>query len=495
MLGGQASQTPTRHVAPERSKTYGDVAAQFAADYGLVPDPWQQFILDDWLGEQDGRWSSLRCGLAVPRQNGKNAALEVRELFGAVGLGEKILHSAHEVKTAQKHFKRLKFFFGTRRDDPGANFPELNALVAEVRNVNGQEAVLLRNGGSIEIIARSKSSGRGFTVDVLVMDEAQELDDDAMEALLSTTASAPLRNPQWIFTGTPPGPRARGEVFTRLREDALGSGSRIVWHEWSSPADVDLDDRAATERVNPGLLTGRLQWSVIEGERGSLSDEGFARERHGVWSDSASRGVVPAHAWAAQVDDMSVAVDRFALGVECGPDLSWASVVLAGQRSDGGWHVELEQDQHTMGRGTGWLVPHLQSLIAANPQVRSLVVDVAGPVQALLEQRGQRWFFRGSQLVVQPVKVSELGTGCALFLDGVMSGWLHHIGQPQLSVAALSASRRKLADTGMWVWSRRSAESDITPVQAATLALIGAQANKTRRPSRADQTRKVVVYS
>ena len=159
-----------------------------------------------------------------------------------VGRGEKILHTAHEVKTARKAFKRLQHFFGTQVNDPGAKFPELNALVAEVRNVNGQEAIFLTNGGSVEVVARSKNSGRGFTVDVLVMDEAQEMSDDDLEALMPTTSAAPLRDPQWIFTGTPPGPRANGAVFTRVRSDALGGGPRACWHEWSSDPDLGLDD-------------------------------------------------------------------------------------------------------------------------------------------------------------------------------------------------------------------------------------------------------------
>jgi hypothetical protein len=98
---------------------------------------------------------------------------------------------------------------------------------------------------------------------------------------------------------------------------------------------------------------------------------------------------------------------------------------------------------------------------------------------------------------VTPVKVAELGAGCALVLDGIVSGWLWHIGQPQLSSAALAAGKRPLGDTGMWVWSRRSAESDITPVQAATLALIGAQASRVRKPARSGggSGRRVAVLS
>ena len=38
---------------------------------------------------------------------------------------------------------------------------------------------------------------------VLVLDEAQHLDDDELEAIRSAVSSAPLGNPQVIYTGTP----------------------------------------------------------------------------------------------------------------------------------------------------------------------------------------------------------------------------------------------------------------------------------------------------
>ncbi|NKU63881.1 hypothetical protein GS891_12230 [Rhodococcus hoagii] len=79
---------------------------------------------------------------------------------------------------ARKAFKRLQHFFGSEKNDPDAKFPELNALVEEIRSTNGQEAIVLKNGGSIEFVARSKGSARGFTIDVVVMDEAQELADE-----------------------------------------------------------------------------------------------------------------------------------------------------------------------------------------------------------------------------------------------------------------------------------------------------------------------------
>ena len=79
---------------------------------------------------------------------------------------------------------------------------------------------MLKNGGSIEFIARSKSSGRGFTVDVLVCDEAQELTDEQMEAIQPAISSAPSGNPLTIYTGTPTPPTSPGTVFARMRRNA-----------------------------------------------------------------------------------------------------------------------------------------------------------------------------------------------------------------------------------------------------------------------------------
>src|SRR6185312_15116463 len=101
-----------------------------------------------------------------------------------------------------------------------------------------QEAILLDNGGSIEFIARSKGSGRGFTVDVLVCDEAQDLTDEELAALLPTISAAPTGNPQVILTGTPPDPEKsqQGEVFARVRADGeLKRDKRLSWHDFGAP--------------------------------------------------------------------------------------------------------------------------------------------------------------------------------------------------------------------------------------------------------------------
>jgi hypothetical protein len=217
---------------PRQVESDGPDACFLAASYGLTADDWQEDVLEAWMGRRkDGRWSASICGLAVPRQNGKNSAIEIRELFGMVALGEHVLHTAHQIKTARKAFKRILSFFENERQ-----YPELVEMVKEIRQTNGQEAIVLTNGGSIEFVARTRSSGRGFAgIDLLIFDEAQDLDDDAVEALQPTTAAASLGNPQTIFTGTPPNPdlNQTGGVFIRIRaRGAAGIDPRMCWHDY-----------------------------------------------------------------------------------------------------------------------------------------------------------------------------------------------------------------------------------------------------------------------
>lgn len=446
----------------------------------MAPDPWQRLVLDDWLRESRGKWASLTCGLSVPRQNGKNALLEVREIFGMAGLGERIVHTAHQVKTAQKHFRRLKHFFGVKANDPAARFPELNALVASVRNVNGQESIELKNGGGVEIVARSTNSARGYTVDVIVCDEAQNMSDEDQEALLSTSSSAPLGNPQWLYTGTPPGPSVNGEVFTRVRADALGQApGRVCWHEWSAESGCDMDDRSVWERVNPALASGRLLWDVVAAERASYSDAGFGRERLGMWEEAHTLRVIGEAAWEACRDEFSRPGERRVLGVDVAPDRSMSSVAAASVRPDGRTHVEVIGHS----RGADWLGLFISERWGAR-MFDAVVVDERSAAAGLADA------LRTDGVPVLATTTGQLAAACGGFYDACVSGSVAHLGQPPLDVAVDGARKRDVGDA--WAWNRKNPQTDITPLVAVTLAAwgVGREAPRTRRRG----TGKVMVW-
>lgn len=477
-----SSQVPRVHVAPRAEASDGSIAGAFSAAYGLTPDEWQRLVLDDWLATRSGKWTSLTAGLSVARQQGKNALLEIRELYGMVALGEKILHTAHEVKTAQKHFRRLKYFFGETDNDPGAQFPELNALVERVRNVNGQEAVLLKNGGSIELVARSKNSGRGFTVDVLVMDEAQEMSEDSLEALMPTTSAAPSGNPQWIFTGTPPGPNAIGEVFTRVREEALGDKpGRLCWHEWSVEGSVDLDDRDLWRMTNPALDAGRLQIEVIEGERARFSDGGFARERLGRWDKVAgSSRRWSEEFWNADGVTRSVPVDGVrSFAVAYSQDGGRVSVA-GSVKHDDGVHVELVA-AHSGDTSSG--VDSLADWLAERWRQVSMIAIAGAPGAALRQALRDRGV---SETVIRVMTTTDYFQANTMTEDALKSKSVTHpVGVAgdvlDASVAVCDAKRR--GASGQWGWVSTVPDGDETPVESFCAAYWAARTSK-RVPGR-----------
>lgn len=465
----RGEQEPRLWVRPEDAVgTFGPEAIELAASYGLVADRWQEIIINDWLSfRADMKWSSSRCGASVPRQNGKNGVIEIRELFGMVGLGERILHTAHEVKTARKAFKRLKHFFGDQVRDANAKFPELNAMVTELRSTNGQEAIILNNGGSIEFVSRSKGSARGFTVDIVVMDEAQELGDDAFEALGPTTRSAPLKNRQFIWTGTPPGEKNDSAVFTRTRDSALeGKASRTCWHEWSCPDGVDYDDPSAWAQSNPAL-GGRLDLETIQEDRDSFSDEGFARECLGMWSAAATNSPIDMKTWAANAVNFSGAQEwewqiatKPAIAVDVAPDNAKASISAAGRRRDDRPIVEWVETRV----GIGWVVDYIKAMWRKE-KFRGVVIDEGSPAKVLIEPLEE------AKVPVIRTGASYMGTSCASFYREAMSGMLVHLDQPTLNSAVADARKRNIGTEGLWGWNRKNNSVDITPLVSATLAL------------------------
>ena len=54
---------------------------------GVELDKWQWLVLRASLLRRGGKWAAFTVGVCAPRQNGKNAILEVRELVGAADPG------------------------------------------------------------------------------------------------------------------------------------------------------------------------------------------------------------------------------------------------------------------------------------------------------------------------------------------------------------------------------------------------------------------------
>lgn len=450
-------QEPRVRLEPKRAYSDGEDAGTLSEAYGLKPDPWQQIVLDAWLGrDEHDKYTASRCGVLVPRQNGKNAILEMRELYGMVILGEKILHTAHEVKTARKAFLRLAGFFENDRE-----YPELAAEVVQIRRTNGQEGIVLANGGSVEFSARSRGAARGFTVDVVVCDEAQELNDEQLEALMPTLSAAPLGNPQIIMTGTPPNHNALGEVYGRMRKDGNeGEDKKLAWHEWSVAEVGDISDVSRWEDCNPALGY-RLSPSVIEDEFKQMSRDGFARERLAMWfEDAAALRVFTEEEWSKCATEEPDTEGKTAYAVKFSADGSIGSLSVAVRGEGGKVHVELLECR-SMNDGIGWLVDFLVPRLKTASTVAIDGLHWSGTLVEQLRASGVR-----NKLAITLPSSRDVIEASSTLLNAAREGTMTHFDQKPLNVSALGAEKRMIGSSGGWGFGGE----DPTPIESAALA-------------------------
>ena len=103
----KGQQEPRIRIEPERSGTDGTGAAMLMQAYGYKLDEWQQLLLDCWLGkDKAGQYTVTSAGLSVPRQNGKSEALLARCFYGLTVNGERILYTAHQMRSVKTMFRR-----------------------------------------------------------------------------------------------------------------------------------------------------------------------------------------------------------------------------------------------------------------------------------------------------------------------------------------------------------------------------------------------------
>lgn len=285
---------PRVNLVPPRVSSSGQEAVELAASAGLFLDPWQQYVLDAALGERsNGTWSAFEVGLVVPRQQGKGSILEARELAGLFLFQEQmILHTSHEYKTSREAFLRIRSLV--------ERSPEIRQLVKTIRTANGEESIEAKNGSRLRFLSRSAGSGRGFSGDCVILDEAYRLGGDAMSALLPTLSSRP--NPQLWYTSM--AGMESSEQLSLVRDRALANGKRLCYLEWGAHEDADLDDRSAWRGANPAFDI-RIPEEFIEREREALSDEDFARERLNIWGASKPRSVINLKHWEVLKDSKS----------------------------------------------------------------------------------------------------------------------------------------------------------------------------------------------
>ena len=472
------NQNPRIKIEPERVSTDGQGAAMLMQAIGITLDEWQRLVLDAWLGKDaTGNYTTLNGGLSLARQNGKNIAIEARELYGLLINGERILHTAHQLRTAKKSFRRLAALFEDKKH------PEIMKAVKKIRQTIGEESIELNNGGLIEFTSRSRQAARGYDgISLIVLDEAQEVTDEVIEALMATISASATGQRQILYAGTPPYVGCSGEVFRRLRQTCIteaGEG-RIThnsWHEWSIPGDtlegVDLGDKQLWFDCNPAL-NKRLTLEFTQNEYETLSPAGFARERLGFWAKPISEqadNAINEKAWAACRSDEPKPEGKTAYGVKFSAD--GAAVVLAGAilPTNGKGRISVIDIRPT-GHGITWLVEWLNERYK---KASCVVIDGRNGAEMLIERIKPVWVIKDSVIKPSAQNVITAATLLNNEINEQTITW--YSGQEGLNESALTAIKRPIA--GGWGYGGTGSEI----IEACSLALWGCK-NSKRNPQR-----------
>ncbi len=412
-------------------------------------------MLNQALGERrDGRWAALEVGLLVPRQNGKGAVLEARELAGLFLFGEQlILHSAHLFRTAQEAFRRIVGLITAT--------PDLERRVARISYGNGEEGIELKSGARLQFIARGPKAGRGLSADTLILDEAFRLDGDDMAALLPTLTTSP--NPQTWYTSS--AGDADSESLLAVRKRGLsGDDPLLCFLEYSADPACDPNERSAWAQANPGLGI-RVSEEFVAAERAALPAEQFARERLGLWAELAAEQAIPADVWAASAGLDAGRLEPVAFGVTVALDRSRTVIGVAGLRGDGRRQVEVVAE----GRGVAWAADWLAERVELWSPCAVVLDGTALPLESPLADRG---------VVATTTSARDRAQATVAFFDDLAADRVRRPpGEPLLDTAVVAARRKYLTDG--WVWDGPG----VAPLVAVTLAHYGlSMAAPPRKP-------------
>lgn len=449
---------------PAYDRSAGKAVVDLMAGIDRPLDSWQAYAIENGLGQIDSpdmsgfEWSAPQCGCWVPRQNGKGDILMALELGWLFIFKETlVVHSAHEYKTAQEAFLRITGVIDENED-------VFAKYVKRVWQANGEQGIELikqsngKAGPRLRFMARTNKAGKGFSAPRLILDEAQELTEQMMKAILFVMSAQP--NPQIWFFGTPP--EEDDAWIYNVKEAGEGLDPKTLWLDWGMDT-ADMNDRsvceqmrqpAEWERRNPSMGHIRLngtgvRHSAVAAELRLLgAGKTFAMDRLGMWlprKRTAGDSSIDPEVWAKRASTEKIKVSqlgRIAVAFHVNARRTHATVGFAAMR-DGKWHVGILKHAP----GTNWLFPFLKLVKETyNPIVFTVDAKSETTVDDLAD-----FGIKLPEVAEEPMRgdlilptAGDVATSFGMLVDGANNDGLEHEDQPPMN-SAVTVPPRPLA--------------------------------------------------
>lgn len=444
---------------------------------GWEPMPWQREVLDTAyeIDPETGLLWYSEIVIIVVRQSGKSS------LVIPIGTHRMVMwpdrqYMLYIAQTREKALEKLEEEHHHRiANSPFGTLLRPNRRGNTLHLSNGGEHMKFRNGSKWAIDAPTEDAGHGGTLGLTVGDEIFAQKDDRLEqALAPATTAVPDSMSLWISTVGESKTKSpflwkkaeagRARVDLVRADPSMLNVHRTMYVEYSAPPDADPDDPLTWWGCMPALGYTTTE-RKIAAFRESMRD-GFFRPFLNWWGDDlAADWKIPQERWNDRLDpDSKIADNRLVYVFDVAPDSAWASISVAGMRSDGSAHIEVIAD----GLGTDWLVdgdpkrelPGMRQILAADPGDVYCEHRFAGFIVPKMLEVG---------IDVEPMQASDVAISGPALLDAVLSGWVWHLGQSELDEQLASAETMPHGEG--WKWARGKSLRPITGLVSASHAL------------------------
>ena len=440
-------QTPTQSYFLSYKNSHGKEAIDIYNSTGRTAQKWQVDLVDNFLAyNKDDLFVHTKVGYSVPRRNGKNEILTIVEMWGLKN-GLRILHTAHRTSTTHVAWERL-FNLLTKA----------NIEVTSSYRAFGKEHIKVDGDGVIEFRTRTSKGGLGEGYDILIIDEAQEYQDDQQSALKYVVSDS--KNPMTLMCGTPPTPVSSGTVFTKFREETLkGKGVNSAWAEWSVDELKDPYDKKYWYQTNPSLgtiLTERKIQDEISGD-----DIDFNIQRLGYWTKYSLKSEISKADWQKLILKGKLKPKgKLFVGIKYGQDGTNMAMSIAVKQETGNIFVE-SIDCRSIRKGNTWIIDFLKKA-----DVQNITIDGSVGQSLLVDELKKN---KIKTKVILPT-VKEIIIANSTFEQAVYGDKICHNDQPSLTAVVTNCEKRAIGTSGGFGYKSLKPENDIVLMDSVILA-------------------------
>ena len=476
---------PLRDLTPETS--LGFMFNDFCESIGEPNLPWQKWLSIHALeitGSFPDDWSfRFRYVIVlVSRQNGKTHWFKKLGIFFNYVLQTKLV-----IGTGQSLDKSNDTL--EEAVDLIEETPILSAEFDKVLRGAGRREYILKGGERWKVVA-SNRKGRGWSSDLILMDESREQTDWLGWSAISKTM---LARPRAILVTVSNAGDTTSVVLRHLRLQAhsqLGDPDGIADNrsalggedvddslgifEWSAVPGCDIHDREAWAQANPSLGYGFLTEKALASACATDPEDVFRTECLCQWVESLLPQPFPAGAWEAGIDTKSFIAPESEIyyGIDMSTDRKWISIAACGQREDGNYHVEVIARVPDAAKAIEWF-----RMRSPRGTMNLAFQSRGAPVSGIAEE-----ICTLPNMVRCPLEGAELTNGWARFYDGIAAlepgkikggAKIYHLPQPVLDAPAKTMQVRQMGG-GMALPDRIKSPDECSPLVACFVAMAAA---------------------